>query len=115
MALAFEWDSQESTAKLRKHGVSFNEAASVFGVSLMHGKQREEKENIMKKSRFKGEELRPEYNLHQLKGVVRGKYARQYRAGTNLVHLEPDVAKVFANDQSVNEALRSLMRLAKAH
>ena len=66
------------------------------------------------KNKLRNNGLRAEYNFHELKGAVRGKYARQYRAGTNLVHLEPDVAKVFANDQSVNETLRSLMRFAKA-
>ncbi len=42
------------------------------------------------------DELRPEYDLHELlKGGVRGKYAERYRAGTNLVLLAPDVAKAF--------------------
>ena len=59
------------------------------------------------------DELRREYNLFQLKGAVRGKYARRYRAGTNLVRLEPDVARVFGDDVSVNGALRSLIKLAK--
>jgi hypothetical protein len=65
------------------------------------------------KNKLRKNGLRPEYNFHALKGAVRGKYAKQYRAGTNLVHLEPDVARVFATDQLVNETLRSLMRLAK--
>lgn len=39
-------------------------------------------------------ELRPEYDLRQLlKGAVRGKYAKQYQAGINLVPLDPDVRK----------------------
>jgi hypothetical protein len=61
------------------------------------------------------DELRPEYDLHELlKGGVRGKYAERYRAGTNLVLLAPDVAKVFANDaEAVNEALRLVIRLKK--
>ncbi len=66
------------------------------------------------KNKLKKNGLRAEYNFHELKMIGRGKYAKQYRAGTNLIHLEPDVAKVFQNDQSVNEALRSLMRLAKS-
>ena len=66
------------------------------------------------KNKHRKNGLRAEYNFYELKGAVRGKYARLYRAGTNLIHLEPDVAKVFSNDQSVNETLRSLMRLAKA-
>lgn len=39
---------------------------------------------------------------------VRGKYARRYAEGTNVVVIEPDVAKFFPDHDSVNEALRSL-------
>jgi len=59
------------------------------------------------------DELRDEYDLSQLKGCVRGKYAQRYSAGTNLVLLAPDVAEVFPNDEAVNEALRLLIRIAK--
>ena len=60
------------------------------------------------------DELRPEYDLRRLlKGGVRGKYAARYRAGTNLVLLDPDVAKVFASEKAVNEALRVVIQLAK--
>ena len=55
--------------------------------------------------------LRAEYDLSQLKGGVRGKYTDRYRAGTNLVLLEPDVAKAFPTDGSVNEALRLLIQI----
>ena len=59
-----------------------------------------------------GDELRPEYNLRELlKGGVRGKYAKRYRSGTNLVLLEPDVARAFSSERAVNEALRLLIRL----
>ena len=70
----------------------------------------------MKKDNKKtvNDELRPEYDLSKLKGGVRGKYAQRFRTGTNLVHLEPDVAKVFVDDESVNEALRSLIKVANA-
>jgi hypothetical protein len=58
------------------------------------------------------DELRPEYNLRELlKGGVRGKYAKRYRSGTNLVLLEPDVARAFTNERAVNEALRLVIRL----
>ena len=60
------------------------------------------------------DELRPEYDLAQLQGGVKGKYAERYRQGTNLVLLEPDVAQAFPNAQSVNEALRLLIKLAKS-
>ena len=56
-------------------------------------------------------DMRPEYDLTQLEGGVRGKYAERFRAGTNLVLLEPDVAEVFGDDASVNKALRSLIKV----
>ena len=40
----------------------------------------------------------------------RGKYARRYAQGTNVVVLEPDVAKVFSNSKSVNVSLRRIIR-----
>jgi hypothetical protein len=60
------------------------------------------------------DELRPEYDLrHLLKGGVRGKYAKRYRAGTNLVPLDPDVRKVFRSEKAVNDALRLVIELRK--
>jgi hypothetical protein len=59
------------------------------------------------------DELRDEYDLSQLEGCVRGKYAQRYNAGTNLVLLAPDVAEVFPTDEAVNEALRLLIKIAK--
>ncbi len=58
------------------------------------------------------DELRPEYDLSKLKGGVRGKYALKYKEGTNLILLEPDVAKVFKDNESVNQALRLLINIA---
>lgn len=60
------------------------------------------------------DELRPEYDFTQLEGGVRGKYVERYREGTNLVLLAPDVAQAFPTAESVNEALRLLIRLAKS-
>jgi hypothetical protein len=57
------------------------------------------------------DELRPEYDLAQLKGCVRGKHASHAKQGTNIILLAPDVAEIFHNDASVNEALRTLIRL----
>ena len=60
------------------------------------------------------DDLRPEYDLTTLLvGGVRGKYADAYARGTNLVLLAPDVAKAFPTEESVNEALRLVMRLAE--
>jgi hypothetical protein len=60
------------------------------------------------------DELRPQYDLRKLlKGGVRGKYAKRFRAGTNLVLLEPDVAVAFSSERAVNEALRLVIRLTE--
>ena len=58
------------------------------------------------------EEMRPEYDLS---GGVRGKYYQQYKQGTNIVVLDPDVAQVFRDSASVNQALRLLMTIARQH
>jgi hypothetical protein len=56
------------------------------------------------------EEMREEYDFS---GGVRGKYYKQYMEGTNVVLLEPDVAEVFRDSESVNQALRVLISIAK--
>jgi len=61
----------------------------------------------------KTDELRPEYRREDLGQGVRGKYLESYRAGTNLVLLSPDVAEAFPTEEAVNDALRSLIRLAE--
>ena len=55
------------------------------------------------------DEMRPEYDL---RGGVRGKYYKQYMEGTNIVLLDPDVAAVFRDSDSVNQALRVLIKAA---
>ncbi len=60
------------------------------------------------------DELRPEYDLSKLKGGVRGKYYQQALAGTNLVLIEPELADVFPDTESVNRALRLLVDTAEA-
>ncbi len=56
------------------------------------------------------EELRTEYDFSV---GVRGKHHQQYKGGTNVVFLEADVAKAFKDSESVNQALRLLLDLAK--
>jgi hypothetical protein len=58
-------------------------------------------------------DMRPEYDFASMKGGVRGKYVKKYRAGTNLVLLDPDVAAAFPNDAAVNRALRAVMSITK--
>jgi hypothetical protein len=66
----------------------------------------------MKKQSKNKDELRTEYNIKTLlKGGTRGKYAARYRAGTNLVLLEPEVARAFPNDKAVNDALKLVIKL----
>jgi len=65
----------------------------------------------MKKADDSELELRPEYDFS--KGV-RGKYAAQYREGSNVVVLEPDVAETFKTSEAVNEALRQVARTRRA-
>ena len=59
------------------------------------------------------DELRPEYNFSAMGSGVRGKYVDRYRVGTNLVLLDPEIAKAFTTDASVNEALRLLLQIAQ--
>ena len=59
------------------------------------------------------DEFRPEYKREDLGVGIRGNYFEEYRKGTNLVLLSPDVAKVFSTEEAVNEALRSLINLAE--
>ena len=60
------------------------------------------------------DEMRPEYHKGDLRNGVRGKYLAQLRSGTNLILLDPDVAKAFPTAQAVNEALRRLMQAQQA-
>ena len=67
---------------------------------------------MKKKSDEMNDELRPEYDMKSLlKDGVRGKYAKKFKEGTNLVLLEPDVAKAFPNEKAVNDALRLVIKL----
>jgi hypothetical protein len=56
--------------------------------------------------------MRPEYDFS--KGV-RGKHAAKYAEGTNVVVLEPDVAKEFRTTEHVNETLRAVSKLLRQH
>jgi len=68
------------------------------------------KESAKKKS----DALRPEYDLSQLKGGVRGKYYRQATSGTNLVLIDAELTEIFPDGESVNRALRLLVDAAGA-
>ncbi|MEI6207998.1 MAG: hypothetical protein WCP20_14545 [Desulfuromonadales bacterium] len=55
-------------------------------------------------------EMRPEYDFS---GAVRGKYAARYDEGVNIVKLDGDVFEVFRDEKTVNDALRTLIRIAQ--
>jgi hypothetical protein len=55
--------------------------------------------------------MRREYDFS---GGVRGKYAKRYAAGSNVVVLDPDVAAVFPDSEAVNSALRALATVVRA-
>ena len=64
----------------------------------------------MKKPTRKDDETRNHYDFT---GAVRGKYARSYAQSTNVVVLDPDVAKFFPNRQTVNETLRAVAQIVQ--
>jgi hypothetical protein len=66
----------------------------------------------MKKANRKSkDDLRPEYDFANMKDGVRGKYASRTRSRTNLVLLDPEIAKAFPTDASVNQILREVLDL----
>lgn len=65
---------------------------------------------MKKAKREKDLDMLPEYDFSQ---GVRGKYAKRYAEGSNIVVLSPDVAKIFRTSESVNEALRTLVRVGR--
>ncbi|NJL10287.1 MAG: hypothetical protein HC908_09235 [Calothrix sp. SM1_7_51] len=56
------------------------------------------------------DEMKPEYDFS---GGIRGKYYQAYIKSSNIVVLDPDVAEIFRDSASVNEALRLLVKVAK--
>jgi hypothetical protein len=55
-------------------------------------------------------QMLPEYDFSQ---GVRGKYAKRFADGTNIVVLSPDVAEFFPDSEAVNTALRALVDIAR--
>ena len=91
--MEFEWDAKKAESNVAKHGVTF--------LDMNHHVQQSH-----------NDEMRPEYDFSH---GVRGKHYEAYRAGTNVVFLDPDVAKAFADSASVNQALRLLLQLARTN
>ena len=68
------------------------------------------KEKFMKKDKSElNDWMRPSYKRSDFGEIVRGKYAKRIRESTNVIVLDPEVAKAFPNDEAVNNALRGLI------
>ena len=70
----------------------------------------------MKKNSIKKQddyELREEYDLSKMAILPKGRFDPKRRIGTNVVVLEPEIAKAFPNDEAVNEALRLILKATK--
>jgi len=138
MKLTFEWDEVKAIASFKKHKVSFEEGGGNDGIkyaSSVAERPRCAKGGFMKKvisdDRSEINDMKSEYDFSNMKGAVRGKYHKAYRAGHKVVihrtdgtvatqyftleegavMLEPDVRKYFTNSESVNKALRSLIEI----
>jgi len=64
---------------------------------------------LMKKGKEK-DTMREEYDFT---GGIRGKYAKRFSDGSNIIVLDPDVAKLFPDSKTVNEVLRSIAKIAQ--
>ena len=70
--------------------------------------------SMKKSSRKSNNDMLPEYDFASMKGGIRGKYVTRFRAGTNLVLLDPDLAEAFPSDAVVNQALRAILSMTRA-
>ena len=70
---------------------------------------------MKKVKRVQKGELRHEYKRSDFRGpLVRGKYAQRLRESSNIVVIRPEVTAAFPNEEAVNAALLSLIKVAKA-
>jgi hypothetical protein len=68
----------------------------------------------MKKNKTEEDELRAEYIRADFPGgLVRGKYAKRLKESSNVIVLKPEIAKAFPNEEAVNNALLSLIDIAR--
>lgn len=77
----------------------------------MLDKSQNKNSKLIKKVKAMEDELREEYDLKSLK--VRKMGAKRKSFGNTIIKLDADVAEVFPNAESVNEALRFLIRISR--
>ena len=68
----------------------------------------------MKKADTASDELRSEYRREDFGPMERGKYTTRVRESSNVVVLDPEIARAFPNSRAVNDALRGLLELARS-
>jgi hypothetical protein len=85
--------------------LSSTRIAATICESPARDQQAAKKENNMKKPKAKKETMLAEYDFSS---GTKGKYAKLYKQGTNLILLEPDIAEAFPDSKSVNDSLRAL-------
>ncbi len=66
----------------------------------------------MKKAKEE-DDMKAEYKREDLGSGVRGKYSEAYKESHNIVLLQPEVAKAFPTEEAVNNALKSLIKVAQ--
>jgi hypothetical protein len=59
-------------------------------------------------------DVQPEYDFASMKDGIRGKHYKEYKKGTNVVRLKPDIAAAFPTEDAVNEALRGILNTTRA-
>ena len=82
--------------------------------SVLAAPAKESNGSMKKGNRTQKDELRPEYKLSDFPlPMVRGKYTKRMKEASNIVVIRPEVAAVFPNEEAVNSALLSLIKLAQ--
>lgn|SRR5262245_49093436 len=154
MSLEFEWDAWKARSNAQEHGVSFEQASTVFGDPLartildpLHSDEEDRfvimgesvdrrllvvvftergkrirlisaREATRRRGRIMKRATKPKRDPDMLDEYdfsrgERGKYAKRYAEGTNVVVLAPDVAAAFPTAEAVNQALRALIKKAR--
>ena len=103
--MRFKWDPAKAADNVARHGVSFE---------VPDPRPQARGRSMRKASRKPSDGLRREYKRSDFGRLTRGKYARRVAEATNVVVLDPQVAKAFPNDRAVNRALRGLLRDRKS-
>jgi len=60
-------------------------------------------------NQIENDDLRPEYPAELVRSGIRGKYAKRFKEGSNVVVIDPDLSDAFPNSEAVNEALRDYL------